>query len=630
MSSARAASRPHAPDDDGGGRVAEPLILRTSERVPPLVVDVFEAKGFREQEEDTENWHVHWKAGRFKPSEYAAANAAQRVNHFPKTTGITKKDTLLRNLRRMRGVHGQIFNFFPESYILPTEYMTLVRTCEQRPEEKPVWILKPTDSSQGRKIFLIRDLSEISYGHFSDAMRAELLDEPREADERRDPRLDEKGRAIATDLDMATTLRMLKSRLHKTVTPCVKFTEMHIVQRYLERPLCFHGYKLDLRIYVLLLSAVPLRVYTYRDCLVRFATQKYDLNDLGNTYSHLTNTSINKNSASYNTVKDGIRGGCKWSLLAFIRENPTHPLNSPLLWCRIRAIINLTLLSIADSIPDNGGCFELLGYDIIIDEQLRPWLLEVNTSPALGVECDVDREVKEPLLADLIDLLALQRPRNAAAACPAGGGVRAAKARGWPTSGGGRGGEAGRGSGGGGGGGGGVAEGGGGGVIGRSIAATRTGERERQAEVMRLPEKVGGYELIFPFNAATAKLAPKIGGNEALVVGEIKAELQAAAAAAAQSGDVSATIGRAAAPAGAEAARLRRERITSASSVHPGRVRPRSSVRRSAGHNSGSGSGPSGWPLLCTLLHPGHGGGAGASCYDACMPAVRATASSNA
>ena len=95
-----------------------------------------------------------WKGGRFKPSEYAAANSLQRVNHFPKTTGITKKDCLLRNLRRMRATHGSIFAFFPESYILPTEYMTLVRNCELRPHEKPIWILKPTDSSQARLVHL--------------------------------------------------------------------------------------------------------------------------------------------------------------------------------------------------------------------------------------------------------------------------------------------------------------------------------------------------------------------------------------------------------------------------------------------------------------------------------------------
>ena len=116
------------------------------------------------------------------------------------------------------------------------------------------------------------------------------------------------------------------------------------------------------------LSAQPLRVYWYRDCLVRFATHKYDLDDIDNQYSHLTNTSINKNSASYGTDKEGIRGGCKWSLWRFQREHPDHPLNSEVLWARIKAIVNLTLLSIAAGIPDNGGCFELFGYDVMIDD----------------------------------------------------------------------------------------------------------------------------------------------------------------------------------------------------------------------------------------------------------------------
>ena len=44
---------------------------------------------------------------------------------------------------------AQVFAFFPESYILPTEYLTLVRACEAHPpDEQPVWIVKPTDSSR--------------------------------------------------------------------------------------------------------------------------------------------------------------------------------------------------------------------------------------------------------------------------------------------------------------------------------------------------------------------------------------------------------------------------------------------------------------------------------------------------
>lgn len=52
-----------------------------------------------------------------------------------------------------------------------------------------------------------------------------------------------------------------------------------------------------------------------------------------------------------------------------------------------------------------GGCFELYGFDVLVDDQLRPWLLEVNRSPSLGLDCNVDIFVKKSVLHDLFDLL---------------------------------------------------------------------------------------------------------------------------------------------------------------------------------------------------------------------------------
>lgn len=53
------------------------------------------------------------------------------------------------------------------------------------------------------------------------------------------------------------------------------------------------------------------------------------------------------------------------------------------------------------------NCFEFFGFDVLIDSCLRPWLLEVNLSPALGNDCDADRSVKKPMLHDMFDLLGL-------------------------------------------------------------------------------------------------------------------------------------------------------------------------------------------------------------------------------
>jgi tubulin polyglutamylase TTLL2 len=54
------------------------------------------------------------------------------------------------------------------------------------------------------------------------------------------------------------------------------------------------------------------------------------------------------------------------------------------------------------------NCFELYGFDILVDESMKPWLLEVNFSPSLSVDCQADVLAKKPMLHDLMDLLHFQ------------------------------------------------------------------------------------------------------------------------------------------------------------------------------------------------------------------------------
>jgi hypothetical protein len=70
-----------------------------------------------------------------------------------------------------------------------------------------------------------------------------------------------------------------------------------IVSHYIQNPLTINGLKFDLRIYVVVTSLHPLRIYLHSDGLVRFATEQYTTPAASGTYSqfvHLTNYSINK------------------------------------------------------------------------------------------------------------------------------------------------------------------------------------------------------------------------------------------------------------------------------------------------------------------------------------------------
>ena len=60
--------------------------------------------------------------------------------------------------------------------------------------------------------------------------------------------------------------------------------------------------------------------------------------------------------------------------------------------------------------PSN--CFELLGFDVLLDQDLKPWLLEVNLSPSMNTDSPLDIKIKSQLITDLFNLVGIQEPSN--------------------------------------------------------------------------------------------------------------------------------------------------------------------------------------------------------------------------
>lgn len=55
------------------------------------------------------------------------------------------------------------------------------------------------------------------------------------------------------------------------------------------------------------------------------------------------------------------------------------------------------------------NCFELLGYDVLIDQDLKPWLMEVNLSPSLATESPLDLKIKSQLFVDTMNLVSVKK-----------------------------------------------------------------------------------------------------------------------------------------------------------------------------------------------------------------------------
>ncbi|KAJ3107542.1 Tubulin polyglutamylase ttll5 [Phlyctochytrium planicorne] len=321
------------------------------------------AHGFREAGPTQDDFNIMWANNKIEVHEVRSLNRYQKMNRFPRTNEITRKDKLYLNISRMRQTYGERhFDFLPPTFLLPQEYETFY-TCYLRTGGR--WIVKPVASSQGRGIHVIDSLAE------------------------------------------------LPSRLNAD--------DKYLVQKYIDNPLLLDGYKFDLRIYVAITSFSPLRIYMFEEGLARMATERYDTNPMhsNRSFMHLTNSSINKQSENYVDNEDANRDdhGHKWSLTALMRyiTSKYGSDNASLVKSKIKDIIVKSILSgeaavsnaVNMFVPHPGNCFELLGFDIIIDQNLTPWLLEINLSPSLGCDTPLDLKIKSALIADLLTMIGI-------------------------------------------------------------------------------------------------------------------------------------------------------------------------------------------------------------------------------
>jgi tubulin polyglutamylase TTLL4 len=53
-------------------------------------------------------------------------------------------------------------------------------------------------------------------------------------------------------------------------------------------------------------------------------------------------------------------------------------------------------------------CFEIYGFDILLDQKLRPHLLEINISPSLSSSSPLDKKIKTMLIVDTLNLVGVQ------------------------------------------------------------------------------------------------------------------------------------------------------------------------------------------------------------------------------
>jgi tubulin polyglutamylase TTLL1 len=143
---------------------------------------------------------------------------------------------------------------------------------EYRKNPHSTWIMKPSGKSQGAGIFLINKLSKLK--KWSRESRTVF-----------NPNLVKESYVISRYIDNPVLVTFAIG-----TEPSVERTRLYCFQ------LLMGGRKFDLRLYVLVTSFRPLKVYLFKHGFCRFCTVKYDdsLREIDNMYIHLTNVSIQK------------------------------------------------------------------------------------------------------------------------------------------------------------------------------------------------------------------------------------------------------------------------------------------------------------------------------------------------
>jgi tubulin polyglutamylase TTLL4 len=193
-------------------------------------------------------------------------------------------------------------------------------------------------------------------------------------------------------------------------------------------PHLINGLKYDLRVYVLVTSYCPLKVYLYNDGLVRFATEPYsnDPRSVNQKFMHLTNFSINKkNTAKFVKNNDHTDSSdaeahgpdaSKWDFKQLESAFAKQGASFGAIKQEIKSICLKTLISVETQInllvqknpTTRNNCFELYGFDVMIDSNLKPWVLEVNVLPSLSSSSVFDKRIKTMLVCDALTIVGIR------------------------------------------------------------------------------------------------------------------------------------------------------------------------------------------------------------------------------
>ncbi len=300
----------------------------------------------------------------------------QLLNHFIHENILTNKGHITEALKHYEKNHIystdksiSMHDFFPETYCLndTKEQHAFMQQQPQTEDPENTWIYKPGGNSRGRGIQILwqtRQLAANNFyppGHYDDDAN-------------------------------------------------------RVIQRYLKNPLLIHNRKFDIRVYWLLASIDPLLVLLYPQGKVRLTAMPYKNEDFDNPLVHMTNyyqqkmhpefDSSLRYKWSYSELDQYLYeanitelGFCQNQLMPKIRQYIAH-------------VVQAGKSRLLQDYPKQGDCFGVYGADFLVDENLQPFMTEIQKGPGLRMGDPVEQNIIPYMLHQAINIVLNIRKRR--------------------------------------------------------------------------------------------------------------------------------------------------------------------------------------------------------------------------
>lgn len=304
-----------------------------------------------------------------------------------------------------------------------------------KPKMKPIymnensylWLLKPTGFNRGRGIQIFSTLEQLDKyinEYYEGVVEKSMKQQPIATKEEKKENEDEtiinkenneennknennepnKENYLKKNINTVNPISKIKEiklpadpndyiRISLQNMPTVIKSHTFVIQKYIEKPLLLNSRKFDIRVWALVTHNMD--VYFFKEGYLRTSSEEFSLGDVDNYFIHLTNNAVQKYSNNYGQFENGNQLSFPWFQKYLEDIYPNFDFKVGIL-SRIKDLIYTSLNAVRKKLNPNERkhCFEIFGYDFILDETLKVWLIEVNTNPCL--------EESSPLLAMLI------------------------------------------------------------------------------------------------------------------------------------------------------------------------------------------------------------------------------------